>query len=577
MKLFLLAFLMASSVAFAAAKKDAVPDIIYHNGAIYLGNVGGFESKHSSFRSSRFQALAIRKGRVTRFGMDQDIRNLAGPKTKLMDLHGAFVMPGFNDAHIHLWSGGLEMQHVDLVSATSLDDMKARIAAKAKETPAGAWMQGRGWDHTKWQDQRLPSRQDIDAVTGDHPAFFPRIDGHIGVANSAALKFAGIDRNTPDPQGGKIDRDANGEPTGILRETAKEALQAKIPEPTIAERRKAVELALAEAARWGLTSVQEPPVNPQDPTEWKYFLIYEDLENQGKLTARITEWLPFNAPLNVLTAHRAHHPNDDLMLHTGVLKGYLDGSLGSRTAALLAPYADDPKNTGIVYHQQDELNQMTIERVRAGFGITFHAIGDRAFTMALNAYEAAANDMKQRHVAVEKRPPFHSFRIEHAQVTNPDLLKRAAELELIMSMQPSHLLTDMNWAEQRLGPERAKNSYAWKSALEHKLPLAFGTDYPVEPLTPFRGIYAAITRKNEAGIKEYYPQEKLTIEQAIAAYTSGSAFADFSDHDKGTLAPGMLADFVVLDRDITKVAPEDILKTKVLRTVVGGKTVYEAK
>jgi predicted amidohydrolase YtcJ len=565
MKSFLF-FLCVGSIMFAAdSRPTADPDVIFYNGSVYLGNL------------HRPQALAVRDDRIAQVGMDADIRKLAGPKTKLVDLHGAFVMPGFNDAHIHLWSGGLEMQHVDLVSAKSLDDMKARIAAKAKETPAGAWMQGRGWDHTKWQDQRLPSRKDIDAVTGDHPAFFPRIDGHIGVANSAALKFAGIDRNTPDPQGGKIDRDANGEPTGILRETAKEALQSKIPEPTLAERRKAVELALAEAARWGLTSIQEPPVNPQDPTEWKYFLIYEELENEGKLTARITEWLPFNAPVNVLTAHRAHHPNDDLMLHTGVLKGYLDGSLGSRTAALLAPYSDDPKNTGIAYQQQDELNQMTIDRVRAGFGITFHAIGDRAFTMALNAFEAAANDMKQRHVAMAKLPPFHSFRIEHAQVTSPELLKRAAALELIMSMQPSHLLTDMNWAEQRLGPERAKNSYAWKSALENKLPMAFGTDYPVEPLTPFRGLYAAITRKNEAGTKEYYPQEKLTIDQAIAAYTSGSAFADFSDHDKGTLAPGMLADFVVLDRDITKVSPEEILKTKVLRTVVGGKTVYAAK
>jgi len=581
MKIFLFLLLGLAACSFAAenSSEHKVPDTIYCNASIYGAHrITVLNSAPATVDvRAMFSAMSIANGRVLNVGTCDSLKKDVGPKTQIIDLHGAFVMPGFNDAHIHLWSGGLEMQHVELVSATSLEDMKARIAAKAKGTPAGAWMQGRGWDHTKWKDQTLPSRKDIDAVTGDHPAFFPRIDGHIGVANSAALKFAGIDRNTPDPPGGKIDRDSSGEPTGILRETAKEALQAKIPEVTIEQRRKAVELALAEAASWGLTSIQEPPVNPQDPTEWKYFLIYEELENQGKLTARITEWLPFNAPVDVLTTHRAHHPEDDLMLHTGVLKGYLDGSLGSRTAALLAPYADDPKNTGIIYHQQDELNQMTIERVRAGFGITFHAIGDRAFTMALNAYEAAANDMKQRHIATEKLPPFHSFRIEHAQVTNPELLKRAAELELIMSMQPSHLLTDMNWAEQRLGPERAKNSYAWMSALENKLPLAFGTDYPVEPLTPFRGIYAAITRKNEAGTKEYYPQEKLTIDQAIAAYTSGSAFADFSDHDKGTLTPGMLADFVVLDRDITKVAPEEILRTKVLRTVVGGKTVYEAK
>src|SRR5437762_2087504 len=292
MKSILLTAFLLGSTMFAADKPEA-PDAIFYNGSIYWTGSNGFEAQYNrvhtgtnfSFVGDRPQAIAVRNGRVTQVGMSADLRKLVGPKTQLVDLRGAFTMPGFNDAHIHLWSGGLEMQHVDLVSAASLDDMKARIAAKAKQTPAGAWMQGRGWDHTKWNDQTLPSRKDIDAVTGNHPAFFPRIDGHIGVANSAALKFAGIDRNTRDPEGGKIDRDANGEPTGILRETAKEALQAKIPEPTLEQRRKAVELALAEAARWGLTSIQEPPVNPQDPTERKFFLIYEELENQGKLTA----------------------------------------------------------------------------------------------------------------------------------------------------------------------------------------------------------------------------------------------------------------------------------------------------
>src|SRR5438067_7098678 len=297
MKSVLIVIIYSSLLMFAADKNAEAPDAIFYNGSVYWNNVGGFEMQSSrihtglgwSYGGDRPQAFAVRNGRITQVGMSSELRKLAGPKTQLVDLHGAFVMPGFNDAHIHLWSGGLEMQHVELVTAKSLEDMKARIAAKAKETPSRAWMQGRGWDHTKWKDQTLPTRQDIDPVTGDHPAFFPRIDGHIGVANSAALKFAGIDRNTPDPPGGKIDRDANGDPTGILRETAKEALQAKIPEVTIEQRRKAVELALAEAARWGLTSIQEPPVNPQDPTEWKYFLVYEELENQGKLTARVTE------------------------------------------------------------------------------------------------------------------------------------------------------------------------------------------------------------------------------------------------------------------------------------------------
>jgi predicted amidohydrolase YtcJ len=265
------------------------------------------------------------------------------------------------------------------------------------------------------------------------------------------------------------------------------------------------------------------------------------------------------------------------MLHTGLLKGYMDGSLGSRTAALLAPYSDDPGNSGLPQYQQPELDRMATERVAAGFQLGFHAIGDRAAEMALDAF-SVAQGAPQAHAAVGATTPRDfRLRIEHDQVVAPSEFELYKKLGVIASVQPSHLLTDMNWAASRIGPERAKTSYPWKQFADNGVPLAFGTDYPVEPINPFRGIYAAIARKNEAGTKEYFPEQKLTVEQALAAYTTGSAYAEFAEKQKGTLAPGMLADFVVLDRDLTTVAPSDILKTQVLRTVVGGKTVYESR
>ncbi len=292
------------------------------------------------------------------------------------------------------------------------------------------------------------------------------------------------------------------------------------------------------------------------------------MEKEGKLTLRIAEWLPFDAPLDELKKRRTHHAAGDSMLHTTMLKGFMDGSLGSRTAAMLAPYDDDPKNSGIPRYEQDKLNTAAAERANDNFQLGFHAIGDRGARMALDAFAYAIQKSNKKNLR---------FRIEHDQVVAPEDFKKYKDLGVIASVQPNHLLTDMNWAESHIGPERAKHSYPWKEFEDNGIPLAFGTDYPVEPITPFRGLYAAVTRKNEAGTKEYYPEQKLTIDHAIAAYTTGAAYAEFAEEKKGSLTPGMLADFVVLDRDITKVAPPEILKTRVLRTVVGGKTVYEAK
>jgi hypothetical protein len=566
MRIFLAVLVVVTVASLSSAQKQQAAQTIFLNGHIYTGSkhmVGrmGISGLSEGHAMSYVQALAVSDGKIIAAGSGAEILKLKGPKTQVIDLGGHFVMPGFNDAHVHLGSGGFEKLNVNLIGSKSLDDMKQRIAARAKTAAPGEWIQGRGWDHTLWAEQKTPTRTDIDSVTGDHPAIFNRVDGHIAIANSAALKAAGVTAQSPDPHGGKIDRDDKGEPTGILRETAMGAVFSKIPPPSQAQRRRAAELALADAASHGITSAQ-------DNSDWEDFLTYEQMEKEGKLTLRISEWLPFDAPAEQLLRMRQHHSQEDTMLRTGMLKGFMDGSLGSRTAAMLAPYDDDPKNSGIPRYEQDKLNAMAAERANDSFQIGFHAIGDRGARMALDAFAYAIEKSNKKDLR---------FRIEHDQVIAPEDFKKYKDLGVIASVQPNHLLTDMNWAEAHIGPARARHSYPWKEFEDNGITLAFGTDYPVEPITPFRGLYAAVTRKNEAGTKEYYPEQKLTIDHAIFAYTIGAAQAEFSEDKKGRLAPGMLADFVVLDRDITKVAPPEILKTRVLRTVVGGKTVYEAK
>ncbi len=544
------------------AHGQAAPDSIYYDGYILTGDgLTGPSPVHVT-------ALSVRDGLIAAVGSDATVLALKSPETQLVDLRGAFVMPGLNDAHTHMAFAGRQKLAVDLDGTSSLAEMKARIQAVAQKAPAGTWLLGGGWDHTKWVDKTLPTRQDLDGVTGDHPALFERTDGHIAVANTAALRAVGVDANTPDPQGGKFDHE-NGKPgaplTGILRDTAMEQVETHEPTPTPELRRAALTLALADAAAHGVTSVQ-------DYSDWDDFLAFEALEREGKLTARVSEWLTFNDPLPVLEQHRASHPASDRMLHTGMLKGFMDGSLGSRTAALNAPYADDPGNSGLARYQQPQLDAMTRERMAAGFQIGFHAIGDRAVEMALDAFAAgeAATPSAKRN-----RP-----RIEHSQVLAAGDFSRYKELGVIASMQPNHLLSDINWAQDRLGAQRVPYSYAWLSFLNHGVPLAFGTDYPVEPITPFRGIYEAVTRQSEpkegATQRTYFPAERLTIGQTLYAYTQGSAYAEFAESYKGRLVAGMVADFVVIDRNLLTISPTEILKTQVLRTVVSGKTVYQA-
>jgi predicted amidohydrolase YtcJ len=565
------------------AHAQTPPDTIYIHGNILTG--AHLRPNDSSPTPAKVTALAIANGKILAAGTDATILKLKGPKTQIIDLHGAFAMPGINDAHTHIGEAGREKLSVNLVGVHSLAEMQQRIRTYVATAKPDAWIQGGGWDHTLWANDKLPSRTDLDQVTAGHPAIFGRVDGHMGVANSAALAAAGITADTPDPSGAKIDRDASGNPTGILRESAANVLvYKKIPPPTMEQRRQSLAVAIADILSNGVTSIQ-------DNSDWEDFLALEELEHTNKLHLRVAEWLAFDLPLPVLEQRRASHRTDDPLLHLTQLKGFMDGSLGSRTAALEEPYSDDPGNSGLPRYQQDKLNQMAAERTAAGFQLGFHAIGDRANDMALNAFGVAdqvanyppepAEQGLDAHIVTQpvQAPPSPAalrFRIEHAQVLLPGDFDRFEKEGVIASMQPSHLLTDMKWATDRLSSERIKYAYAWKTFLDHNVTLAFGTDYPVELINPFRGLYSAITRQNEAGTQTFQPQEKISLNEAIYAYTQASAFAEFREKEKGRLEPGYLADIIVLDRDITSATPQQLLHTRVLRTVVNGETFYTA-
>jgi predicted amidohydrolase YtcJ len=579
-------FLLALLLATAASAQDPSPNTLYLHGNILTG--AHLRPNDQSPTPPRVQALAVTNSTIVAVGTDDEILKLRGPHTQIVDLHGAFVMPGFNDAHTHMADAGQQRLTVDLDGTTSLEDMLQRIKLYAARQTPGAWLVGSGWDHTKWPSKQLPTRQDLDKVTGDHPAVFYRTDGHIVVANTAALAAANISTPTPDPAGGKIDRDPSGIPTGIIREApAIDILYQHVPPPDPDTRAKALNVAIADALAHGVTSVQ-------DFSTWDDWLVLESMEHTGKLHLRFAEWIDFNLPLAVLKQRRASHSPDDPLLHLTQLKGFMDGSLGSRTAAMAEPYADDPNNSGIPRYEQAKLNDMAEARALALFQLGFHAIGDEANHIALNALEAAeqvATDPCQMMLRDGVDPEFATgcrvgaphnesadlrYRIEHAQVLLPGDFQRFEDLGIIASMQPSHLLTDMAWAGARLGPERSKYAYAWRSMLDHHITLAFGTDYPVESIDPFRGLYSAITRQNEAGTQTFHPEQRISLSEALYAYTQASAFAEFREDRKGRLEPGFLADFILLDRDITSIPPHDLLTTRVLRTIVGGQTVFTA-
>jgi predicted amidohydrolase YtcJ len=510
------------------------------------------------------EAMAIRDGKIRCVGkIDYVLLECGGndPSAETVQLKGKFVMPGFNDAHVHLGSAGADMLSVRLNGVASIEELEKRVADAVAQHKEGEWITGSGWDHTLWADKKFPNKQELDAVAPKNPVFLTHVSGHVAVANTLALLHGEIQKDTPNPPGGMIERDADGAATGMLEEdSAMSLVSARIPDLLADQRRRGLQMVLADAAKNGVTSAQ-------DFSDWSDFLVYVQLKEEGKLTLRITEWLPFLLPTNELLNMRAQGGTTDPWLRTGALKGFTDGALGSRTAAMLVPYSDDPSTSGILANDPDKLRAMAIERDKAGFQLNFHAIGDRANRVALDIFEA---------VAKANGPRDRRDRVEHAQVLAPEDLPRFAQLKVIASMQPSHETTDMRWAGSRVGPDRSKGAYAWASLEKSGARLAFGTDYPVEPINPLRGLYACVTRELPDGgpAGGWQPQEKISLDDCIRAYTSGSAYAQFEEGKKGELKAGEFADFIVLSDDLTKIPPQQFTKTTVLLTVVGGRTVY---
>ncbi len=560
--------LFALPISTAAQTKQKISLLLY-NGKIFTADEN----------YSTAEAVAVDGEKIVAVGTSQDLRNKY-QAVKEIDLGGKLVTPGFNDAHIHFVEVGLALLQVDLNGSNTLDEAKRRIAAKVKETPKGEWILGRGWDHTLWNN-RLPTRADLDDIAPDNPVFFQRVDGHIAWANSAAFKLAKITKDTQNPQGGEIVRDANDEPAGVVKETAQSLIDKVIPPPSPEMVTKGLELALAEAKKYGVTSVQGGEDAAAMP-------LYEKLLTENKLTARVAIWQDFEKSVADLKKERADFDAlklDHSRLKFSMLKGYLDGSLGSRTAAMLAPYSDDPANSGIPRKPAEEMIKMIVERDAAGFQIGLHAIGDKSVRIALDGFAEAFKNNPPKvnpkiiHSSVTVYFDLPRHRIEHSQVVAPSDFKRFAELGVIASMQPTHAISDKRWAGERLGEYRVLGAYAWHTFESYGVHVAFGTDSPVELLNPYQTLYAAVSRQDLEGnpVGGWQPQERVSMEQAIRDYTYESAYAEFAELEKGTIAAGMLADLVVHSKDLLTIAPKEIMTTEPIYTIFNGQIIYEKK
>jgi predicted amidohydrolase YtcJ len=511
----------------------------------------------------RAGAVACLGNRIVAVGSNAEIRKWAGPGTQIIDLGGKLVLPGFNDAHVHFFSGGESLAGVQLRDAKSEDEFRTRIAAFAAKQPAGRWITGGDWDHENWTPARLPTRQSIDAVSAAHPVFVNRLDGHMALANSQALQLAGITRDTPDPPGGTIVRDAAGDPTGVLKDAAMQRVERAIPAPSEEQIAEAVRAAMHYAAENGVTSVQDMSAAPE------ILRVYQMLLARGELTVRISGHQPL-ATWERLASIGLHADFGGEKLHIGALKGFADGSLGSTTALFFEPYLDAPGTSGLANSEmipESKMQSRILGADRAGLQIAVHAIGDKANHIVLGMYEEA----ERRNGARDRR-----FRIEHAQHLRLEDIPRFGKLHVIASMQPYHCIDDGRWAEKRIGPERAKSTYAFRALLDSGAVLAFGSDWDVAPMQPLMGIYAAATRRTLDGKHPdgWVPEQKITVAEAIRAYTMGSAYASFDEKIKGSIEPGKLADMVVVSDDILSIPAAEIEKARVETTVFDGKVIY---
>jgi predicted amidohydrolase YtcJ len=537
-------------VLMATSAPPSPPDLVLISAKIWTGD----PSKPQA------EALAVRGGRIVAVGSNADVEKLAAPATKRLDAKGRRVVPGFIDSHTHATMGGFNLLALDLRRTKDPAEYTRMVGDYARTKPAGVWLTDGAWDHEQWSPPRLPTKERLDPATGDHPTCLARQDGHMMVCNSLALTRAKITRETPDPPGGVIVRDAKGEPTGVLKDAAMDAISEARPARTQAELVEALRAAVHHASENGVTSVQDLPGDPGDLDAW------EAVRSERAL--RVHYRLPLSKWERARDLKAA--AGNDEWLRVGGVKGYMDGSLGSSTALFFEPYTNDPKNRGV--YASDAIPLSTMEQRiaaadRAGLQVVIHAIGDRANAEILDLFE---------RVARANGPRDRRFRVEHAQHLRPAEIPRFAKLGVVASMQPYHAIDDGRWAEGRIGKERCRGTYAFRSLLDAGAKLAFGSDWDVAPLSPIAGIDAAVTRrtidgKNPGG---WFPEQRISVEEALRAYTTTAAWSAFEEGEKGSLVPGKVADFVVLSRDILAIPKEKIVDTKVDVTVVGGHVVH---
>ena len=510
-------------------------------------------------------ALAVRGGRVTFTGDARGALALRGPQTRVIDLGGLTVIPGMVDAHGHIAGLGSALAIVDLTGASSYDEVIARVVAKAKTVAAGQWITGRGWDQNRWGDTRFPTHEKLSAAVPAHAVYLTRVDGHAGLANKRAMDAAGLSRATADPVGGHIERQVDGAPSGVFVDNAQRLVASVVPKPTREELKHQVVNAIAEAGRWGLTGAHDAGADGD------VLDIYEELGKAGQLNFRLNAMIADNPAV----VDRWFRRGPQSGLYGGTLwvrsvKLYIDGAMGSRGAALLEPYSDDQKNSGLLVSPPAHIQDVAVRALKAGFQVNTHAIGDRGNRVVLDAYEAALNAVPTAD---------HRFRIEHAQILHHDDIPRFARLGVIASMQASHQTSDMYWIGSRLGAGRLMGAYAWRSLIDAGVVVPNGSDFPVEQVNPLISFHAAVARQDAENWPAggWYAEQRMTRDEALKSMTIWPAYAAFQERELGSLAPGKFADFVVLDQDIMRVNPELILKTRVLSTWVGGATVYEAK
>jgi predicted amidohydrolase YtcJ len=550
--------LLAALTANAAQAQSAT--LILVNGRIWTENP----------RQPEAEAIALEGNRVIAVGSLEAIRKSAAPGCQLIDLGGRRVVPGFNDAHVHLLGGGDALVSVQLHDASSAEEFRRRIGDYARTLPKGAWIRNGLWDHTRWTPAALPTHELIDPVTPNNPVFVWRLDGHMALANGLAMRLAGLDRNTRDVPGGEIVRDKDGNPTGILKDHATSLIETVMPPPSERELDAALEAALKEAASHGVTSVQNMWDSTSDPYSALKLREFQKYARNGRLTVRIYHAHPLREWKSLAdTGVQAAFGSP--LLRIGNLKSFADGALGSETAWMEAPFADRPGYSGLA--SADLMDSASYYASiqgadKAGLQISIHAIGDRAIRTVLDLFERAERD---------NGPADRRFRIEHVQHLRPEDAARFAQLGVVASMQPYHAIDDGRWAEKELGPVRIQSSYAWRLLLDHGAVLAFGSDWPVAPLDPLIGIYAAVTRRTLDGknTQGWIAQQRITVAEAVHAYTVGAAFAEHQEQVKGALEPGKLADLVVLSDDIFRIPPAELDKVRVYMTVFDGSVIYQ--